>query len=127
MKSQRVFASEVAPSRSGSRFSLGAMILVLLLISTSACVVHPDMNHPEWMWLPLLITVPLAIITAFLGLLVLYYVFLVRAILEMLDRDTNKVLLGFCFVALVPAPPFILMGVMLMVIWSLHKRGLETA
>ena len=46
---------------------------------------------------------------------------------RVLDVNANKVLLGFCFVALIPAPPFILMGVMLMVIWSLHKRGLETA
>jgi hypothetical protein len=80
------------------------------------------MHNAEWMWLPMLITVPLAILTAFLGLLVLYYVFLVRAILEILDRDANKVLLGFCFVALIPAPPFVLMGVLLMVIWNLHKR-----
>ena len=101
-------------------------VVGLLLLSTTACIVHPEMHDAEWMWLPMLITVPLAIITAFLGLLVLYYVFLVRAILEMLDRDANKVLLGFCFVALIPAPPFVLMGVMLMVIWSLHKRQLES-
>ena len=109
------------------RSKLGAILLGLLLLTTTACVVHPEVHGTEWMWLPLLITVPLALITAFLGMLVLYYVFLVRAILEMLDLDANKVLLGFCCVALIPAPPFILMGVMLMVIWSLHKRGPETA
>ncbi len=109
------------------RSRLSALFIGLILISTTACVIHPEMHNAEWLWLPMLITVPLAIITAFLGMLVLYYVFLVRAILEMLDVGANKVLLGFCFVALIPAPPFILMGVMLMVIWSLHKRSLATA
>ena len=109
------------------RSQLSAILLGLLLLTTTACVIQPDAHGAEWMWLPLLITVPLAIITALIGLLVLYYVWLVRAILEMLDLDANKVLLGFCFVALIPAPPFILMGIMLMIIWSLHKRGLEAA
>ena len=108
------------------RSQLGAILVGLLLISTTACVVHPEAHGTEWLWLPILITVPLAIITALFGMLVLYYVLLVRAILEMLDLNANKVLLGFCFVALIPAPPFILMGIMLMVIWNLHRRGLET-
>jgi hypothetical protein len=109
------------------RSQLGAILLGLLLLTTTACVVQPETTGPEWFLLPLLITVPLAIITAVLGLLVLYYVYLVRAILEMLERDANKVLLGFCFVALIPAPPFILMGIMLMIIWSMHKRPPESA
>ena len=109
------------------RSRLSLILLGLLLLTTTACFVHPEGYGAEWFLLPMLITIPLAILTALVGILILYYVCLVRAILEMLELDANKVLLGFCFVALIPAPPFILMGVMLMVIWSLHKRGLETA
>jgi len=106
------------------RSRLSLILLGLLLISTTACFVHPEAHGAEWLWLPMLITVPLAIITALFGLLILYYVLLVRAILEMLKLDANKVLLGFCFVALIPVPPFILMGVVLMVIWNIHRREL---
>ena len=106
------------------RSQFGAILLGLLLISTTACVVNPEVHHPEWLWLPMLITVPLAIISAMFGLLILYYVLLVRAILEMLKLDANKVLLGFSFVALIPAPPIVLMGILILVIWNLHRREL---
>lgn len=109
------------------RSQLSAILLGLILISTTACVVNPEVHHPEWFWLPVLITVPLAIITALFGLLILYYVLLVRAILEMLKLDANKVLLGFSFVSLIPAPPIVLMGILILVIWSIHRRELLQA
>jgi hypothetical protein len=108
----------------GTKNQAGILLAGLLLLSTTACVVQPELQNPEWLWLPMLITVPLAIVTALFGLLVLYYVLLVRAILEMLRLDANKVLLGFSFVSLIPAPPIVLMGVLILVIWNIHRREL---
>ncbi len=60
----------------------------------------------------------------FLGLYVLYYFLLVRAILEMLRHDTNKVMLTFSFLALVPFPPLLILGIAIIIIWHIHKKSL---
>jgi hypothetical protein len=71
---------------------------------------------------------PLALMVAVsltaLVILVIYYVFLVRAILEMLRRDSHIVLLVFAFLALCPLPPCLVMGVLVILIWHFHKQTL---
>ncbi len=63
-----------------------------------------------------------------LVLLVIYYVLLVRAVLDMLRRKANTVLLVFAMLALIPLPPFIIVGVLVIIIWTLHGRtGAETS
>ncbi len=60
----------------------------------------------------------------FLGLLVLYYFLLVRAILEMLRHDANMVMMAFSFLALVPVPPLLILGIVIIIIWHIHKKSL---
>ena len=60
----------------------------------------------------------------FLGLLILYYFLLVRAILEMLRHDTNMVMMAFSFLALVPVPPLLILGIIIIIIWHIHKKSL---
>ena len=55
-------------------------------------------------------------------LLVPYYVFLVRAIVEMVRRRAHTALTVFSFIALIPVPPFIILGILLMVIWHRFKE-----
>ncbi len=63
-----------------------------------------------------------------LVLLVIYYVLLVRAVLDMLRRKANTVLLVFAMLALIPLPPFIILGVLVLIIWTLYGRtGAETS
>ncbi len=62
----------------------------------------------------------------FLGLLVLYYFLLVRAILEMLQHDTNMVMMTFSFLALVPVPPLLILGIAIIIIWHIHKKSLPS-
>lgn len=57
-----------------------------------------------------------------LGLLVAYYTLLVKAILEMLRFKAHSVLLVFSFLALAPVPFFLIMGIMMIVIWRLHRK-----
>ena len=54
-------------------------------------------------------------------ILVVYYVFMVRTVLQMLRSDANFALLVFALLALIPLPPFLIMGIVLMIIWSRHK------
>ncbi len=55
-------------------------------------------------------------------ILVVYYVFMVRTVLQMLRSDANFALLVFALIALIPLPPFLIMGIVVMIIWSLHKN-----
>ncbi len=70
------------------------------------------------------VTFWLVIGIVFLGLLVLYYFLLVRAILEMLRHDANMVMLAFSFLALVPVPPLLILGIVIVIIWHIHKKSL---
>jgi len=55
---------------------------------------------------------------------VIYYVLLIGAILKMLRSQTNTVLLFFSFLALVPSPFTVVMGILTLIIWKLHRRTL---
>ncbi len=57
-----------------------------------------------------------------LVLLVIYYVLLVRVVLDMLRRKANTVLLVFAMLGLIPLPPSIILGVLVIIIWTLHSR-----
>ncbi len=58
-------------------------------------------------------------------ILVVYYVFMVRTVLQMLRSDANFALLVFALLALIPLPPFLIMGIVLMIIWSRHKTSAD--
>ncbi len=58
-----------------------------------------------------------------LVLLVIYYVLLVRAVLDMLRRKANTTLLVFAMLGLIPVPPLIILGVLMIIIWTLHRRA----
>ena len=55
-------------------------------------------------------------------ILAVYYVFMARTNLQMLRSDANPVLLAFALLALIPLPPFLIMGLVLMIIWQRHKN-----
>ena len=56
-----------------------------------------------------------------LVLLVIYYVLLVRAVLDMLRRKANTALLVFAMLGLIPVPPLIILGILMIIIWTLHR------
>ncbi len=58
-------------------------------------------------------------------ILVVYYVFMARTVLQMLRSDANFALLVFALIALIPLPPFLIMGIVLMIIWSRHKTSAD--
>lgn len=62
-----------------------------------------------------------------LGLLVLYLVLIMRAIIQMLRHDASPVLLTFSFLSLIPFPLILVLGIMILIIWRYHKRDLLSA
>lgn len=69
----------------------------------------------------------LFLVAILLGLLVLYYVLLVRALLEMLRSNVNPILLTFGFLSLLILPPTLLLGIPVLITWHFHKRDLPSA
>ena len=78
------------------------------------------MSLMNWDWTPMGVgwVAVLAVVV-----LVVYYVFMARAILDMLRRNANPVLLVFAFITLFPVPPADVMGIVIMIIWSQHKKA----
>ena len=64
------------------------------------------------------------ILLVLITLVVVYLVFMVRAVIDMLRYDVHGVLLTFAFLALIPFPLFLIMGVMILIIWHYHKKDI---
>ena len=56
-------------------------------------------------------------------ILVVYYVFMARTVLGMLRAGASPALLVFALLGLIPVPPLLVMGIVLMIIWALHKNA----
>ena len=68
----------------------------------------------------------IVLILVLLGLIVLYYVLLVRSILDMLRRDIQqRILLTFAFLSLIFSPFTLIMGINVIIIWAIHKKSLS--
>ena len=70
------------------------------------------------------LAVVIPILLVLVGAVVVYLVLLVRAIIDMLRSDVHGVLLTFAFLALILLPPFLVMGIMILIIWHYHKRDI---
>ncbi len=70
------------------------------------------------------IGIVIPILLALIGVVVVYLVLMARAIIEMLRSDAHGVFLTFAFLALIPVPPFLVLGVMVLIIWHYHKRDI---
>jgi hypothetical protein len=70
------------------------------------------------------VAVAIPILLVLVGAVVVYLVLLVRAIIGMLRYDVHGVLLTFAFLALIPFPLILVMGIMVLIIWHYHKRDI---
>ncbi len=64
------------------------------------------------------------ILLILIGAVIVYLVLMVRAVIDMLRYDTHGVLLTFAFLALIPFPLILVMGIMVLIIWHYHKRDI---
>ena len=79
-------------------------------------------NMPSILFDNLAVGIPILLVL--LGAVVVYLVLLVRAIIGMLRYDVHGVLLTFAFLALIPFPLILVMGIMVLIIWHYHKRDI---
>ena len=70
------------------------------------------------------LAIVIPILLVLIGIVVIYFVLVVRAIIDMLRYDVHGVLLTFAFLALIPFPLILIMGIMILIIWYYHKRDI---
>ena len=70
------------------------------------------------------LAVVIPILLALIGVVVVYSVLMVRAIIDMLQYDVHAVLLIFAFLALIPFPLILVMGIAILIIWHYHKQDI---
>ena len=63
------------------------------------------------------------ILLVYVALLIVYYVFITRAIVQMLQHNAHTILLIFSFISLLPFPPMIIMGILIMIIWGQLRKA----
>ena len=72
------------------------------------------------------LTVAIPVLLGLIAVVVIYLVLMARAIIEMLRYEAHGVLLTFAFLALIPFPLILIMGIMILIIWHYHKRDIRT-
>ena len=70
------------------------------------------------------LSVLIPILLVLIALVVVYLVLIVRAVIDMLRYDVHGVLLTFAFLALIPFPLILIMGIMVLIIWHYHKKDI---
>ncbi len=63
-------------------------------------------------------------VVAFIVVVVVYLVLMLRAVVDMLRHDVQGVFLAFALLALIPFPPFMVLGITILIIWRQHKKDL---
>ena len=79
-------------------------------------------NMPSIVFNNLAVVIPILLVLV--GAVVVYLVLLIRAIIDMLRYDVHGVLLTFAFLALIPFPLILVMGITVLIIWHYHKRDI---
>ena len=70
------------------------------------------------------LTVVITILAMLIAVVVVYLVFMVRAVIDMLRYDVQGVFLTFAFLALIPLPPILVLGITILIIWHYHKKDI---
>jgi len=68
-----------------------------------------------------------AVLAAVAALLIVYYYFLVRALVEMIRLAAPPVMIVFTYLAIIPVPPLLILGLLSLVIWHCVRADLPEA
>ena len=77
--------------------------------------------------LPIDPNILIAVIGGLLLLIVLYYVLMIRALLEMFRLNAHTVLVVFTYLSVIPFPLFLILGIINLIIWRYYRRDLLMA
>ena len=64
------------------------------------------------------------VVGVLLGLLIVYFVLVVLALVEMIRINAPSVMIVFTYISLIPLPPFLILGVLNLIIWRMVRGDL---
>ena len=70
------------------------------------------------------LAVAIPMLLVLVAAVIVYLVLMIRAIIDMLRHDVHAVLLTFAFVALIPFPLILIIGIAILIIWHYHKQDI---
>ncbi len=68
----------------------------------------------------------ISVLVVVFGLLIIYYIFLVRALVEMIRLDAPGVVIVFTYISLIPFPLLLILGILNLIIWHYVRKDLMT-
>lgn len=68
----------------------------------------------------------ISVLVVAFGLLIIYYVLLVRALVEMIRLDAPGVVIVFTYISLIPFPLLLILGILNLIIWHYVRKDLMT-
>lgn len=66
----------------------------------------------------------MSVLFVVLSLLIIYYFFLIRAVVEMIRLNAPAVVLVFAYISLVPFPLLLVLGIVNLIIWHCVREDL---
>ncbi len=69
----------------------------------------------------------ISVLVVVLGLLIVYFFFLVRALVEMIRLDAPGVVIVFTYISLIPFPLLLILGILNLIIWHFVRKDLMAA
>ena len=68
----------------------------------------------------------ISVLVVVFGLLIIYYIFLVRTLVEMIRLDAPGVVIVFAYISLIPFPLLLILGILNLIIWHYVRKDLMT-
>ncbi len=69
----------------------------------------------------------ISILVVLVALLIIYFIFLVRALVEMIRLDAPGVVIVFTYISLIPFPLLLILGILNLIIWHFVRKDLMAA
>jgi hypothetical protein len=66
----------------------------------------------------------ISVLVVLVALLILYYVLLVRALVEMIRLDASGVMIVFTYLSLIPFPLLLILGILNLIIWHFVRADM---
>ena len=65
-----------------------------------------------------------SVLVVSVGLLILYFVLLIRALVEMIRLGAPGVVIVFTYISLIPFPLFLILGILNLIIWHFVRKDM---
>lgn len=69
----------------------------------------------------------ISVLVVSVGLLILYFFFLVRALIEMIRLGAPGVVIVFTYISLIPFPLLLILGILNLIIWHFVRKDMMAA